>query len=48
MENPQETIEGESMKQTFRFDSATALVQTTAGLVRGYGQNGLNIFKGTP
>lgn len=48
MENPQETIEGESMKQTFRFDSATALVQTTADLVRGYGQNGLNIFKGTP
>ncbi len=36
------------MKNTFRCDSSTALVRTEQGLVKGYEQNGLNIFKGIP
>ena len=36
------------MKNTFRCDSSTALVRTERGLVKGYEQNGLNIFKGIP
>ena len=36
------------MKQTFQWDSGTALVNTSGGPVRGYRQNGLSIFKGIP
>ncbi|MBQ3705183.1 MAG: carboxylesterase/lipase family protein [Clostridia bacterium] len=36
------------MKHTFQWDSGTALVKTSRGLVRGYRQNGLSIFKGIP
>ena len=36
------------MKQTFRWDHGTALVKTARGLVKGYEQNGLSIFKGIP
>ncbi len=36
------------MKQTFRWDSGTALVKTSRGLVKGCEQNGLSIFKGIP
>ena len=36
------------MKHTFQWDSGTALVKTTRGLVKGYEQNGLSIFKGIP
>ena len=36
------------MNQTFQCDSATALVKTTKGLVKGYRHNGVSIFKGIP
>ena len=36
------------MKQTFKCDGNTALVQTARGQVKGYEQNGLRIFKGIP
>ena len=36
------------MKQTFKCDSSTALVQMSKGLIKGYEQNGLSIFKGIP
>ena len=36
------------MRQTFQWDKSTALVNTSGGLVRGYQQNGLSIFKGIP
>ena len=36
------------MNQTFRWISGAAAAETTRGPVRGYEQNGLNIFKGIP
>ena len=36
------------MKQTFRCDSGAAMVHTAKGRIKGYQQNGLNIFKGIP
>ena len=36
------------MKQTFKCNSTTAIVKTSKGLVKGYEQNGLSIFKGIP
>jgi len=36
------------MKQTFQWDKTTSLVKTSRGLIKGYKQNGLSIFKGIP
>ena len=36
------------MKQTFKCNSTTAIVKTSKGLVKGYEQKGLSIFKGIP